>query len=88
MLQFSYNIERRHVPNGRWLKCNFTDVTNCQFEVTGLAPSDTYEFRVMAKNAVETIGMPSEVLGPIQCQPSNGKRKQPPYWVLINRSIL
>lgn len=56
--------------------------------MTGLAPSDTYEFRVMAKNAVETIGMPSEVLGPIQCQPSNGKRKQPPYWVLINRSIL
>lgn len=66
-----YNIERRHVPDGRWLKCNFSDIAACKFEVGGLAPADKYEFRVMAKNAVGTIGMPSEVLGPIQCQPNN-----------------
>ena len=64
-----YFVERRHVPDGRWLKCNFTNIANCGFEVTGLTPNDSYEFRVIARNAIGTVGIPSEVLGPILCKP-------------------
>ena len=64
-----YFIERRHVPDGRWLKCNFTNVTTCAFDVTGLTPNDSYEFRVIARNTIGTMGKPSEVLGPVLCKP-------------------
>ena len=64
-----YFVERRHVPDGRWLKCNFTNVTTCAFEITGLTPNDSYEFRIIARNSIGTVGQPSEVLGPIVCKP-------------------
>ena len=64
-----YSVERRHVPDGRWLKCNFINITTCAFEVTGLTPNDSYEFRVFARNAIGTVGQPSEVLGPVVCKP-------------------
>ena len=64
-----YFVERRHVPDGRWLKCNFTNVSTCSFEVTGLTPNDSYEFRITARNAIGTVGQPSNVLGPVVCKP-------------------
>jgi len=64
-----YFIDRRHVPDGRWLKCNFTNVTECNFEVAGLTPNESYEFRVSARNAVGTVGVFSDVFGPIACKP-------------------
>ena len=47
----AYSIERRQ-GRGKWLRCNFTDVSETQFTVTGLSAGDRFEFRVIARNAV------------------------------------
>ena len=60
-----YIIERRELPDGRWLKCNFTNVPETYFEVTELTEDQRYEFRVFAKNAADSISEPSESTGPI-----------------------
>lgn len=54
----AYSVERRH-GRGKWLRCNFTDISETQFTVTGLSPGDRFEFRVIARNAVGTVSPPS-----------------------------
>ena len=63
-----YIIERRHIPDGRWLRCNYENVTVCEYIVSGLTPTDTYEFRIIAKNTMGTIGIPSEPTEPVKCE--------------------
>lgn len=58
----AYSVERRH-GRGKWLRCNFTDITETQFTVTGLSPGDRFEFRVIARNAVGTVSPPSNSSG-------------------------
>lgn len=58
----SYNIEKRQ-GQGRWLKTNFTDVTETEFLVTGLTCGERYEFRIVARNAIGTISPPSQSSG-------------------------
>uniref|UniRef100_A0A8C4N8J0 Fibronectin type-III domain-containing protein n=1 Tax=Eptatretus burgeri TaxID=7764 RepID=A0A8C4N8J0_EPTBU len=58
----AYTVERRQ-SGGRWLRCNFTDVSKCLYTVTGLSSGDRYEFRVIARNAVGTISPPSQSSG-------------------------
>lgn len=53
-----YSVERRQ-GRGKWLRCNFTDVSETQYTVTALSPGDRFEFRVIARNAVGTISPPS-----------------------------
>ena len=63
-----YVVERRHLPDGRWLRCNYNTINETIYTVTGLTPSDTYEFRVIAKNTMGTIGTPSEPTEPVKCE--------------------
>lgn len=69
----AYSIEKRQGSADRWLRCNFTDVSECQYTVTGLSPGDRYEFRVLARNAVGTISPPSQSSGYIMTRDENGK---------------
>uniref|UniRef100_A0A672I7X8 Titin n=1 Tax=Salarias fasciatus TaxID=181472 RepID=A0A672I7X8_SALFA len=60
-----YIVERKEIPNGRWLKCNFTNLQDTYFDVTGLTEDVQYEFHVIAKNSAEMLSAPSESTGPI-----------------------
>lgn len=52
----------------RWLKCNYTTITENYFTVTNLGEGETYEYRVIAKNAAGVHSMPSETTGPVTCK--------------------
>lgn len=54
-----YVIEKKELPDGRWMKANFTNVIENQFTVTGLTGGQIYEFRVTAKNGAGVWSMPS-----------------------------
>lgn len=60
-----YIIERKELPDGRWLKCNFTNVSETFFDVTGLTEDQRYEFRIIARNAAGLFSDPSESTGPV-----------------------
>lgn len=60
-----YIIESKQLPDGRWLKCNFTNIQETYFDVTGLTEDQRYEFHIIAKNAAGLFSEPSESTGPI-----------------------
>uniref|UniRef100_A0A672QCI1 Titin n=1 Tax=Sinocyclocheilus grahami TaxID=75366 RepID=A0A672QCI1_SINGR len=60
-----YTVEKRDLPEGRWMKASFTNVIETNFTVTGLTEGAKYDLRVIAKNAVGTISKPSYNSGPI-----------------------
>lgn len=68
-----YMIEKREGANSKWSKANLTNITDTRFTVTGLTQDETYEFRVMAKNAVGSISNPSITAGPATCVDTYGK---------------
>lgn len=68
-----YIIEKREGVNARWSKTNLTNVTDTRFTVTGLTQDETYEFRVMAKNAVGSVSNPSMTAGPAMCVDTYGR---------------
>lgn len=68
----AYSVERRQ-GRARWLRCNFTDISECQFTVTGLACGDRFEFRVIARNAVGTVSPPSQSSGYIMTKDESSK---------------
>uniref|UniRef100_A0A8C5DX10 Titin n=1 Tax=Gouania willdenowi TaxID=441366 RepID=A0A8C5DX10_GOUWI len=60
-----YTVERREMPNGRWLKANFNNILETIYTVSGLIEDATYEFRVFARNsagAVSASSLPSEAI--------------------------
>nr|XP_040019184.1 titin-like [Gasterosteus aculeatus aculeatus] len=57
-----YVVEKRELPDGRWMKANFTSVIENQFTVTGLTGGQSYEFRVTAKNGAGVWSMPSQII--------------------------
>lgn len=67
----AYSVERRQ-GRARWLRCNFIDISECQFTVTGLAAGDRFEFRVIARNAVGTVSPPSQSSGYIMTKDESG----------------
>uniref|UniRef100_A0A3B5Q3L6 Titin n=1 Tax=Xiphophorus maculatus TaxID=8083 RepID=A0A3B5Q3L6_XIPMA len=60
-----YIVECKELPNGRWLKCNFTNLQETYFDVTGLTEDAQYDFHVIAKNSAEMLSAPSECTGPV-----------------------
>lgn len=68
-----YIIEKREGVSTRWSKANLTNVTDTRFTVTGLTQDETYEFRVMAKNAVGSVSNPSMTAGPATCVDTYGR---------------
>lgn len=77
-----YSVEKRQGPEDRWVRCNFIDVSECQYTVTGLSPGDRYEFRILARNAVGTISPPSQSSGYIMTRDDASKS----YLVAISSS--
>uniref|UniRef100_H2YLF4 Titin n=1 Tax=Ciona savignyi TaxID=51511 RepID=H2YLF4_CIOSA len=65
-----YVVERRELPNGRWLKCNFSNLIDCKYTVTGLTEDASYEFQVTAKNASGSVSAPSEPSEKVTCKDS------------------
>lgn len=63
-----YIIERKKLPEGRWMKASFTNIIDTQFTITGLEEEQRYEFRVIARNAAGILSVPSESTGPITAQ--------------------
>lgn len=71
-----YTVERKpYSPTGegRWLKCNYTNVTDTNFKVTALGEGEVYEFRVIAKNANGVYSTPSESTGAVTCKAEYSK---------------
>lgn len=52
----------------RWLKCNYTTITENYFTVANLGEGETYEYRVIARNAAGVHSLPSETIGPVTCK--------------------
>uniref|UniRef100_A0A8B9LPH6 Titin n=1 Tax=Astyanax mexicanus TaxID=7994 RepID=A0A8B9LPH6_ASTMX len=63
-----YLVERKKLPDGRWMKASFTNIIDTQFTITDLTEGDRYEFRVIARNAAGILSEPSESTGPITAQ--------------------
>lgn len=68
-----YIIEKRDGANNRWTKANLANVSSQRFTVQGLTQDESYEFRVMAKNAIGSISNPSSIVGPVTCVDTFGK---------------
>lgn len=68
----AYSVEKRQ-GGARWLRCNFIDISECQYTVSGLSPGDRYEFRIIARNAVGTVSPPSQSSGNIMTRDESSK---------------
>uniref|UniRef100_A0A3Q2CRU6 Titin n=1 Tax=Cyprinodon variegatus TaxID=28743 RepID=A0A3Q2CRU6_CYPVA len=68
----AYMIEKREGVSPKWFKAHLTNITDTHFTVTGLTQNETYEFRVMAKNAVGSVSNPSMTAGPVTCVDTYG----------------
>lgn len=71
-----YVVERRAPSDDeetRWLKCNYTTITENFFTITSLHEGEEYEFRVIARNGAGVHSMPSESTGLIACKDEYSK---------------
>ncbi len=68
-----YYMEYTKLPEEKWIRCN-ANCMNIQTEsyvVTGLEEGQQYQFRVIAKTAIN-ISLPSELSDPIPVIAENG----------------
>ncbi|KAL0977975.1 hypothetical protein UPYG_G00164200 [Umbra pygmaea] len=60
-----YIVERRELPDGCWLKCNFHNLLELFFDISDLTENIQYDFRVTAKNSAGVVSEPSQCTGPV-----------------------
>eukprot|EP00063_Salmo_salar_P057342 XP_014032177.1 PREDICTED: titin-like [Salmo salar] len=60
-----YIVEHRELPDGCWLKCNFTNLQETCYDIEGLTEDIQYDFRVIAKNSAGVLSEPSQCTGGI-----------------------
>uniref|UniRef100_A0A3B3QDG0 Titin n=1 Tax=Paramormyrops kingsleyae TaxID=1676925 RepID=A0A3B3QDG0_9TELE len=63
-----YTVEKKDLPNGRWVKANFSNIVETVFTISGLTENASYEFRVSARNSAGAVSEPSEPSDPITCK--------------------
>lgn len=71
-----YVVERRASSDdeeARWLKCNYTTITENFFTITSLHEGEEYEFRVIARNGAGVHSKPSESTGFLTCKDEYSK---------------
>lgn len=69
-----YYVEAMRLPGDTWVRCNTSsqNVPREEYTATGLEEGANYQFRVIAKTAVN-ISRPSEITDPILVSAENGK---------------
>lgn len=69
-----YYVEALKLPEDRWFRCNTSsqNVPREEYTVSGLDEGAQYQFRVIAKTAVN-LSKPSEVTDPILVSAENGR---------------
>nr|XP_046189939.1 titin-like [Oncorhynchus gorbuscha] len=60
-----YIVDRRELPDGCWLKCNFTNLQETCYDIEGLTEDIQYDFRVIAKNSAGVLSEPSQCTGAV-----------------------
>lgn len=68
-----YYVEALKVPGDKWVRCNTSsqNVPREEYSVSGLEEGAQYQFRVIAKTAIN-LSRPSEVSDPILVSAENG----------------
>lgn len=68
-----YYVEALKIPGDRWIRCNTSsqNVPREEYTVSGLDEGAQYQFRVIAKTALN-LSRPSEVSDPILVSSENG----------------
>lgn len=68
-----YYVECTKLPEEKWTRCNANcmDIQTESYLVTGLEEMQQYQFRVIAKTAIN-ISLPSELSDPIPVIAQNG----------------
>ena len=69
-----YYVEAMKIPEEKWVRCNANckNVPREEYIATGLEEGAQYQFRVIAKTAIN-ISLPSELSDPILVSAENGK---------------
>ncbi|KAF3843782.1 hypothetical protein F7725_002631 [Dissostichus mawsoni] len=60
-----YVVEKRDLPEGKWMKASFANVLDHEFTVSGLTEDNKYDFKIIARNGAGAISKPSESTGSI-----------------------
>uniref|UniRef100_A0A3B3HPS0 Titin n=1 Tax=Oryzias latipes TaxID=8090 RepID=A0A3B3HPS0_ORYLA len=63
-----YVVEKRDLPEGKWMKASFANIIENEFTVTGLIEDSKYDFRVIARNAAGAVSKPSDTTGSIMAK--------------------
>ena len=66
-----YIVERRERQNIQWLRCNFSNVSECHYTVSGLEQGGEYLFRVYVKNAAGSPSTFCEIEDFVRCEDSS-----------------
>lgn len=68
-----YYVEALKIPGDKWVRCNISsqNVPREEYTVSGLDEGAQYQFRVIAKTAIN-LSKPSEVSDPVLVSAENG----------------